>query len=241
MAISRARRRRVPVARPSVVEILRSTRIFADLSDDALLRLADACTRRTYRRGQYLWYQGDDDARLAVVAEGLLKVVISSEQGDEVVLRTLGPGESLGELALLDGSPRSASAVAAEPTTVLMLSRATVLDQLSRHPSVLDALLRSLGGLVRQLTEQTGDLVFLDLGGRMAKLLLRLADAHGDGSGGVVVDLALSQSDLAAMVGATRPAVNRILQVMAARGLIALDGHTIVLCDLPGLRRRAGI
>jgi CRP/FNR family cyclic AMP-dependent transcriptional regulator len=239
MAVSRTTQRRAPVARPSVVDILRSARIFADLPDDALARLADACVRRTYRRGQYLWYQGDEDARLAVMAEGLVKVVISSEQGDEVVLRTLGPGQSLGELALLDGSPRSASVVAAERTTVLMLSRATVLDLLSHHPTVLDALLRALGGLVRQLTEQTGDLVFLDLAGRVAKLLLRLAEVHGDGDSSAVLDLGLSQSDLAAMVGATRPAVNRILQTMVIRGLITIDGHRIVLRDVPALRRRA--
>jgi CRP/FNR family cyclic AMP-dependent transcriptional regulator len=225
----------------SAVDILRSARIFADLPDEALSRLTDACVRRTYRRGQYLMYQGDEGARLLVVASGLVKVVLTSEQGGEVVLTTLGPGETLGELALLDGSPRSASVVAVEPTTVLTLSRETVLELLSRHPSVLDALLRSLGGLVRRLTEQAGDLVFLDLGGRVAKLLLRLAEAHGNGHSPPRVNVALSQSDLAAMVGATRPAVNRVLQGMAARGLIAVDGHSIVLCDVPRLRRRAEV
>lgn len=240
MAIPRSVQRRSTTTGQSTVEILRSTPIFADLPDDALARLADACVRRSFGKGQYLWYQGDDGARLVVVASGVVKVVLSSEQGDEVVLTTLGPGETLGELALLDGSPRSASVVAVEPTTVFMLSRATVLDLLSRHPSVLDALLRSLGGLVRRLTEQAGDLVFLDLGGRVAKLLLRLAEAHGDGLNPPIVDIGLSQSDLAAMVGATRPAVNRILQAMAVRGLITIRGHTIVLRDVEGLRRRAG-
>jgi len=223
------------------VDILRSARIFADLPDDAIARLTDACVRRSYRRNQYLWYQGDEGARLVVVASGLVKVMISSEQGEEVVLTTLGPGETLGELALLDGSPRSASAVAAEPTTVLMLSRATVLELLGRHPSVLDALLRTLGGLVRRLTEQAGDLVFLDTGGRVAKLLLRLAESHGNGANPPTVDLGFSQSDLAAMVGATRPVVNRILQAMVARGLITMEGHTIVLRDVAGLRRRAEV
>jgi CRP/FNR family cyclic AMP-dependent transcriptional regulator len=142
---------------------------------------------------------------------------------------------------LLDGSPRSAAAVAVEPTTVVTLSRETVLELLSQHPSVLDALLRSLGGLVRRLTEQAGDLVFLDLSGRVAKLLLHLADAHGNGSGSgsAVVNLGLSQSDLAGMVGATRPAVNRVLQSMASRGLIAVDGQVIKLLDVAALRRRA--
>ena len=222
-----------------IVSILRAAQIFTELPDEALQRLADASVRRTFRRGQYLWFQGDEGARLVVVAAGLVKVVIASEQGEEVVLTTLGPGETLGELALLDGAPRSASVVAVEPTTVLMLSRTTVLDVLARYPSVLDALLRSLGALVRRLTEQTGDLVFLDLPARVAKVLLRLAEGHRPGDGPVVLDLGLSQSDLAAMVGATRPAVNRVLQSMARRGLVAVHGQVIELLDVAALRLRA--
>ena len=221
------------------VDVLRSSAIFAELPDDALARLEAACVRRTYRRNQYLWYQGDDGARLVVVASGLVKVVLSSPQGDQVVLTTLGAGATFGELALLDGSPRSASVVAAEPTTVLLLSRATVLDLLGRYPAVLDAMLRTLGNLIRRLTEQAGDLVFLDLGGRVAKLLLHLAAVHGDGS--TVPNLGLSQSDLAAMVGATRPAVNRVLQILAARGVIKIDGQTIALLDIAALQRRASV
>lgn len=239
MAVPRATPRSRPASRLSTVEILRSARIFAQLPDDVLARLADACVRRSYRRGQYLWYQGDEDARLVVVASGLLKVVLGSEQGDEVVLTTLGPGETLGEIALLDGAPRSASVVAVEPTTVLLLARTTVLELLARHPAVLDALLRSLGALVRRLTEQAGDLVFLDLGARVAKLLLRLAEAHGAGS--TVLDLGLSQSDLAAMVGATRPAVNRVLQHLVTRGVIKVDGQMIALLDVAALQRRASV
>jgi CRP/FNR family transcriptional regulator, cyclic AMP receptor protein len=220
-----------------VVEILRSAAIFAELPDDALARLAARCVRRTYGRNQFLWYQGDDGAHLIVVASGLVKVVLSSPQGGEVVLTTLGPGEISGELAVLDGSPRSASVVAAEPTTVLLLTRATVLDMLNRYPSVLDALLRSLGNLIRRITEQAGDFVFLDLGGRVAKLLLHLAEAHGASS--TVLDLRLTQSDLAAMVGATRPAVNRVLQNLVGRGVIEVDGQRIVLVNLAELRRRA--
>jgi len=237
MTIPRGATRTSPLSEPDVVEILRSAAIFAELPDDALARLAARCVRRTYGRNQFLWYQGDDGAHLVVVASGLVKVVLSSPQGGEVVLTTLGPGEISGELAVLDGSPRSASVVAAEPTTVLLLTRATVLDMLNRYPSVLDALLRSLGNLIRRITEQAGDFVFLDLGGRVAKLLLHLAEAHGAGS--TVLDLRLTQSDLAAMVGATRPAVNRVLQHLAGRGVIEVDGQRIVLVNLAELRRRA--
>jgi CRP/FNR family cyclic AMP-dependent transcriptional regulator len=237
MTIPRATPRTSPTSEPDVVEILRSATVFAGLPDDAFARLAARCVRRTYRRNQYLWYQGDEGGHLVVVASGLVKVVLGSAQGGEVVLTTLGPGAIIGELAVLDGSPRSASVVAAEPTTVLLLSRATVLEMLNRYPSVLDALLRSLGDLIRRVTEQAGDFVFLDLAGRVAKLLLHLAEAHGAGS--TVLDLGLSQSDLAAMVGATRPAVNRALQNLAARGVIKVDGQRIVLVNLAELRRRA--
>lgn len=221
------------------MDVLRSATIFAGLPDEALARLGAACVSRTYRRSQYLWYQGDEGALLVVVASGLVKVVLGSTQGDEIVLTTLGPGATIGEIALLDGAPRSASVVAAEPTTVLLLSRATVLEVFNRYPVALDGLLRSLGTLIRRLTEQAGDLVFLDLGARVAKLLLHLADAHGAGS--TELNLGLSQSDLAAMVGATRPAVNRVLQNLVARGVIKVDGQRIALLDVAALRRRASV
>jgi CRP/FNR family cyclic AMP-dependent transcriptional regulator len=103
-----------------------------------------------------------------------------------------------------------------------------------------DEFLRMLGQLVRQLTEQAGDLVFLDLAGRLAKLLLQLAEKYGRAQDGVL-DRRLTQSDLAAMIGASRPAVNRALQSLAARGLIALQDHAIVIRDVAGLRKRVGL
>ena len=233
---------REAIDRKAAAAVLGATTLFAGLDDAALHGLAAAVSQRSFRRGQYLWYEGDDGDRLLVVVSGLLKVMVTTEQGDEVVLTTVGPRESIGELAVLNRVPRSAAVVAVEPTTVLSLGRATVLELMARHPSVLDAVLRALGDLVRRLTEQTSDLIVLDLGARLAKLLLRLAGPAAAGvDHGVVLDLGLSQSDLAGMVGATRPAVNRALQQLASRGLIAVDGQVIKLCDLPGLRRRAEI
>jgi CRP/FNR family cyclic AMP-dependent transcriptional regulator len=222
-------------------EVLGATRVFRALDRSSLLGLAAASRQRTYHRGQYLWYEGDPGDHLVVISTGLVKVVLTSEAGNEVLFVTLGRHETVGELAILDGSPRSASVVAVEPTTVVMLPRASVLEVMASHPAVLDAVLRSLGQLVRRLTEQTGDLVFLDLAGRVAKVLLELAQRHARDDEHAVLDVGLSQSDIAAMVGATRPAVNRILQLFASRGLISVDGRVIVLRDLPALRRRAGL
>jgi CRP-like cAMP-binding protein len=109
---------------------------------------------------------------------------------------------------------------------------------MSRRPDVLDAVLQSLGYLVRYMTERTGDLVFLDLPAKLAKLLLHMAGGPGSDAP-VVLDAGLSQEDLAATIGATRPAVNRTLQTFVARGFIEIDGKVMVLRDLPALRRRA--
>ena len=220
-------------------ETLRSTSMFGALGEEPLLKLARACRQRTYRRGQYLWYQDDVGDRLIVIGKGSVKVMVTSERGDEIVLTSAGISAVLGELAVLDGSRRSASVIALEDTTVLGLDRAIAVQLMAAEPAVLDAVLRSLAGLVRRLTEQTADLVFLDLGGRLAKLLLSLVHDTGRTADPAVLNNGLSQSDLAAMVGATRPAVNRALQLLASRGLITIDGQVITLRDLPGLRRRA--
>lgn len=218
-----------------IVDALGRAEIFASLDREALTELATEVVVRRFRRGEYLFHTGDHGDSLMVLARGLVKVTISSADGAVVVLSTVRAPGSLGELAVLDGAPRSASVIAAEPTTVLMIRRRALLAAMAAHPPIMDAVLTGLGQLVRRLTETTGDLVFLDLGGRLAKSLLRLAGS------GRVVELALTQSDIAAMVGASRPAVNKALQAMAGRGWISLDGPTILLHDVAALRHRAGL
>jgi CRP-like cAMP-binding protein len=231
--------RRRPAGRPDpVTDLLRPVPLFAALGEDGLGAALRAGSTRTYAAGQIICHQGDPGDRLYVVLHGLVKIVFTSERGAEIVLRTLGGSEVFGELALLDGSPRSASVVTVESTQVFMLSRDRLLDLMRHHPALGDEFLRMLGHLVRRLTEQAGDLVFLDLAGRLAKLLLQLTDQY-DSAGGTVLGGRLTQSDLAAMIGASRPAVNRALQSLAARGLLTVHGQAIVLRDVGGLRLRA--
>jgi CRP/FNR family cyclic AMP-dependent transcriptional regulator len=221
-------------------EVLRGVPLFSVLEEDGLTAASRAGSTRRYGAGQIICHQGDPGDRLYVVLHGLVKVVFTSERGNEIVLRTLGDAEVFGELALLDGSPRSASVVAVESTLVFMLLRERLLELMRQHPRLGDEFLRMLGHLVRRLTEQAGDLVFLDLPGRLAKLLLQLVGQHGTG-GGAVLDRGLTQSDLAAMIGASRPAVNRALQSLAARGYLSVHGQAITLRDMEGLRRRAEV
>ncbi len=226
----------------SVAAALQQTAIFGELHDSALRELAQVCLQRTYRRGQFLWYEGDPGDYLVVIVRGLVKVTVTSPHGDEMLLVTLGPSEVVGELSVIDGGARSASVVALTPTSGIVIGRAPLIALMQRSPELLDVLLRSMGALVRRLTERATDLVFLDLAARVAKLLLREAERRsGDQRQGALVDLGLTQTELAQMVGASRPAVNRVLQSLAARGSISINGHEITINNPTALRRRAGL
>lgn len=223
-----------------LVEVLAEIPLFQVLSEEGISAAARAGLSRIYAPGQIICHQGDPGDHLYAVIEGLVKIVFTSARGDEMVLNILGPQEIFGELALLDGSPRSASVVALKSTSVFMLPRRQLLELMSVNPGLADEFLKLIGKLVRKLTEKAGDLAFLDLVGRLAKLLLQLSAMHGHVHG-VVLDSGLTQTDLAGMIGASRPAVNRALQSLATRGLIALQGRTIVLRDLEALRRRSQV
>ena len=222
--------------------LLAKTNLFENLDDSARRSLAEVCVDRAYKKGQLIFHQGDLGEALFIVVEGHVKVFVTSEDGDEMVLVTLGPSDVFGELAIVDGGPRSASAEALEPTKVLALTRTVLLDLLRRHPQATDSLLRSLGSLVRRLTEQASDLVFLDLYGRVAKLLLGFAERQsGHEDGRVALDLHVTQTDLAAMVGGSRQSVNQILHAFERRGYLEFQGRKIVLRRPDELRRRAGL
>ena len=226
----------------AAVELLRRTRLFAGLDEPTLRALAERSVERSFPRHGRLFFQGDPGNGLFVVASGLVKVVVTSEDGEEMVLVTLGPGEALGELAVVDGGPRSAAAEALEPTSALLITRPVVLELAARDPALTEALLQALGGLLRRLTEQASDLVFLDLPGRMAKLLAGLAAERGTATAeGIELDAILTQTDLAGMVGASRQSVNQILQGFARRGYLQVRGRRIVIHRLDLVRRRAGL
>jgi CRP/FNR family transcriptional regulator, cyclic AMP receptor protein len=232
----------IGVQSDSVVAALQQTAIFGALPDSALRELAEVCLQRTYRRDQFLWYQGDPGDYLVVIVQGLAKVTVTTPRGDEMLLATLGPSDVVGELSVIDGGVRSASVVALKPTTGIVIGRTPLIALMQRRPELLDVLLRTMGALIRRLTERATDLVFLDLPARVAKLLLREADERGgEQHQGIPIDLGLTQTELAQMVGASRPAVNRVLQTLAARGTIILDGRKIIIRDSVALHRRAGL
>jgi CRP-like cAMP-binding protein len=215
-------------------------RLFDGLSAESLRVITRTLRARRFRRGEVLFHEGDPGDALFIVTAGAVKVVVPSEDGDEAILATLRRGDFFGELALLDGAPRSASAIALEPTEVLALPRDQFRALIATEPAIRDALLASLAGELRRLTTHVAELHFLDLTGRLAARLARLAEEHGERleNGEIRLDAPLTQSDLAAMIGATRQSVNKLLGEFEAGGLLRIERDNIVV---PSLERLATV
>jgi CRP-like cAMP-binding protein len=225
-----------------VAAALSSSPIFAELDQAAVLEVARGATTRSFRKGELIFHEGDPGDSLYVLVEGAVKVFVTSALGGEMVLATLRPPDSLGEVALLDQGERSASAEALDEVTAIALARSTLLALIHQVPGIGDTVLRAAGSLLRRLTGQAADLVFLDLEGRVAKLLITLAHERGHERDGVIaLDLGVTQTDLAHMVGGSRQSVNQILHSLAGRGFVNVLGREIEIVDLERLRRRSGI
>ena len=224
------------MAPADVLAALRSVELFAGLDEPVLEQLAAVARPRSFDRGQLVFVEGDPGDSLLVLVTGSVTVFRTAPSGERAGLAVLEPPEVLGEVSLLDGAPRSASVEATVATTALALSRPEFLALLRAQPTVLEPLLLALGTMVRRLTDQAADHVFLDLAGRVAKALLRLAPATPPGIPPVV---AITQSRLAEMSGGTRQSVNQVLGGFTSRGLVHLEGRRVLLTDVAGLRRRA--
>jgi len=222
------------------IEALARCPLFASADERILLSIANRLRRRRFRRGEVIMHQGDPGDSLHVVASGAVKIVLPSAEGEEAIIATLRPGDFFGELALLDGAPRSATATSLEQSEMLVLPRAVFVDLLDNLPGLRDALLAGLARELRRLTGHVEELHFLDLAGRLAMRLTRLAnEAEPDAEGLVRLDWPYTQSDLAAMIGGTRQSVNRLLSQLVDEGLITIEHDALIIVDVNRLERRA--
>ncbi len=195
------------------IEAMRRSPLFARADDETLAQCAAGLRIRRFRKGETIFHQGDPGDSLYIMELGAVKVVLPSPEGEEAaIIATLGPGDFFGELALLDGAPHSATVVAIEPTEVLVLRRDVFEGLIDTDRGLRIALLAGLAGELRRLTGHVEELHFLDLPGRLASRLVRLArEQEPDTVGEVALAWPYTQSDLAAMIGGTRQTVNRLL------------------------------
>ena len=214
--------------------------LFHGIEPDELTRIAQAMARRRYKRGEVIFHEGDPGDALHVVVEGRVKITRESAEGDEAIVVILSPGDAFGELVLLDGAPRSTTATAMDATETLTMSRATFVELIDGASPFRWQALTGVARRIRRLTDQLAEVHFLDLAGRLALQLTRLAEESAPGqTADVRLSRTLTQSDLAAMVGGTRQRVNQILGDFADEGLVSVDAGGMTIRDLERLRERA--
>ena len=218
-----------------LVRILRATDLFSAVPADELEAVAAASRVRAFRRGQVVCTAGDRGDTVIVVLSGRLKVVVRSADGSELTLTVIQPGGMFGELAAVDGGPRSADAETLEESRLLMIPRDMVQDICARVPAAALALARSVAATLRRLTESAGDLVFLDLPRRVAKVLLsQPPDEDG------LIRLKMSQEQLAHQAAGTRQSVNAALRGFERRGWIEVQDRAVTVKQAEALGRFAG-
>jgi CRP/FNR family transcriptional regulator, cyclic AMP receptor protein len=219
---------------------LARTALFAGLDAQALDRLARIAKRISFPANGIIFQKGDTGRSLYVIERGRVKIAASSVHGREVALNLLGPGEIFGEIALVDGGPRTADAIACDPARLLALERRELIPFLEASPDATLRMLVALARRVRWVSDTFEDAAFLSLPTRLAKRLIFLDRHFGlSGSAGRRLTVSLPQRELANHLNVTRETINRLLQEWRDEGLITIDRGVFVLKNMERLARIA--
>jgi CRP/FNR family cyclic AMP-dependent transcriptional regulator len=202
------------------------------LTPEELSALSAHAATRSFPRHAVILNEGDRTDTLYVILEGRVKIFVADADGNEVVFHLQGPGEYFGEM-MLDEGPRSASVMTLEPSRFLVVPKAELKAFLARHPDFAVRVMEKLIHRVRNLTERVKTLSLMDVYGRVARLLLELAEER---DGKLVIAERLTQQDIASRVGASRAMVSRILKDLGAGGYISIQRDRILVNRQPPLR-----
>jgi len=219
--------------------VLRQNQLLRGLAEDTLDRIAALAVRRNYPRGTAVFREGDPGDSLYVVITGQVRISTTHADGREVFLSLMEQGDSFGEIAVVDGRDRTATATAVVDSSLFLIGRADLFALMERDPRLPIYLLGVFCRRIRWTSDLVEEAVFLDVPARLARRLLRLAADHGTSVPGGTA-LKLSQADLASFLGASRQVVNQHLQGWRERGWIALSRGQVVIRDREALDTQSG-
>ncbi len=216
---------------PEIRDLLRKVSIFADLDQAGLAAIERLMEVRSFSAEALIAGQEDPGDSLFVLASGKVKVVLYGDSGREIILSIFkSPGDFFGEMSLLDDEPRSATILAMEPSTLLVLARRGFRAHLEAHPRSALAVLTQLSRRLRRADEVIGNLALLDVYGRVAHRLREMAEAEGEETEeGIVIRQRPTQQEMAAIIGTSRETVSRVLSGLARRGYIEMSGRRLLI------------
>lgn len=219
--------------------VLRRNYMFRGLPERTLERIASLAARKVFQKGAVIFSQGDTGDALYGIASGRVRISASGSGGREVFLNIMEPGDTFGEIAVMDGGPRTAGATAIERTTLIVLKRVDFLALLEREPQLGIHLLKLLCERLRWTSELVEESAFLSGPARLAKRLLILAQLHGRPAAGHqtgAMEMQISQAELAHFLGISRQIVNQHLGEWAKAGWVRLGRGRIVVADPAALQ-----
>lgn len=210
------------------IEFLANVPIFSDLDQETIQKIVKSGTIQSYKKNSVILSEEDSGSALFVIAKGKVKIARTSNDDKEVILAILSESDFFGEMSLLDGMTRSATVTALEDSKLFMIQRAEFLDLLKKFPEVSIALLTELTKRLRASSMKIKALSLKDAEGKVATVLLQLADEMGKIRHGLVeIDSLPYQQELANMAGTSRETISRTLHAFAKKGLVELDGSKL--------------
>ena len=224
-----------------ILPFLQNTALFGNIPAVELTAMAADFRPRWFEQGQQIFSEGDPGDSLFLVHSGQVRIFVNSVDGTETSVILVGrPGQTFGELALIDDLPRSASAIAICRTRVLVMARDHFRRHMTHSPQLALNFLTVLSRRLRYSTRQVNSLAALNIPRRLARKLVELGQEWGEqGDAGVRIVAPLNQSDLASMIGATRESTNKVLRHFRREGFTRLENGQIVILNPPGLHARS--
>lgn len=220
------------------IDSLKNIPVFSSLSEKHLEELSEIMLEKTYRKNQVIFDQGDPGDSLIIIRNGLVKISLVDSNNHEFIIKTFSMNDFFGEMSLLDGGPRSATATAVEDTQALIIFRDNFVGLIQKNPSVALGMLTELSNRLRTTTENISNLTFFDAYGKVARCLLDLADKIGKKEEtGLAMHLTLSRQELANMSGLSRETFARILKEFQVRGCLKVQGKKILILNEKIMRR----
>ena len=210
---------------PKYEGILSKVPIFSSLKEETLLQIDQICIKKNYKKGDIILFEHDEGNTFFFIVNGEVKISRESDDGKEVVLSLLHDSDVFGEMSLLDGMPRSANVTAMEDTELYMIKRENFLELLNNNPGVCIALLEEITRRLREAGLRIKSLSLNDAEGKVATVLLQIADEKGKIKNGIVeIEKLPFQHELANMAGTSRETISRTLHSFAKKGLVELEG-----------------
>jgi CRP/FNR family cyclic AMP-dependent transcriptional regulator len=223
-----------------ILSVLKKADALADASSATISTLAEGAQMGTYRARQVVYLPGDRAAGIHFLANGRVKISKVTRDGKELTLAYRAAGDFFGETCLLDGRPREEMVEAMEPCSTVEVTQEALDDVLKNHVEVSYMFVRTLITRRRDLETKVEQLIFKDVGSKLAELLLRLGAEHGvENKKGLILGLKITHQEMANLIGSTRETVSLTLSQFKRKGFIATEGRKVILADSEGLRALA--